>query len=546
MIIECQIVDNCKKGLGYNVVPPPHIGLFPPSKSDLSYTGLEELFNEPKTKKSKDKSNEVEPESVKKGSDAPIIEDLVLDDEEKKVKKKEVKHSINQINFVKATTDNNPRERVKNDEQSKQNNHRERGNQRNWNGMMSHRLGSKWEMFNKSCYECGRNHVPQATITVNAARSITVVHPKRTMNAVNQESYFSKQIHSFVQRPNQKLTALKNSYANKKVKTVWVKKVSTAKPKAAVNAAKVKAKHKAVKGKRGNVVKASACWVWKPKHNVLDYVSRHSSASITLKKYDYVDARGRSKNSVLFTDTECIVLSPDFKLIDKNQILLRVPRQNNMYNIDLKNIVPIGGLTYLFAKAIEDKSKLWHKRLGHFNFKTINKLVSGNLVRGLPSKIFKNDQSYVACQKGKQYRASFKTKVENSISTSLHLLHMDLFRPTFVKSLNKKMYCLVVTDDYSRFTWADFYNLDSTFQVNPIPTTKIHKDHPLEQVIKDLHSAPQTRIMTKNLEEQGLVGTIIPRTDHKDLQNCLFACFLSKLEPKKAQAHEKPSPVQPT
>nr|GEX94546.1 ribonuclease H-like domain-containing protein [Tanacetum cinerariifolium] len=88
------------------------------------------------------------------------------------------------------------------------------------------------------------------------------------------------------------------------------------------------------------------------------------------------------KNSVLFTNTKCIVLSPDFKLIDENQILLRVPRQNNMYIIDLKNIIPTGGLTCLFTKATEDESKLWHRRLRHLNFKTINKLVKGNLVRG--------------------------------------------------------------------------------------------------------------------------------------------------------------------
>ncbi|GJU72318.1 putative ribonuclease H-like domain-containing protein [Tanacetum coccineum] len=162
------------------------------------------------------------------------------------------------------------------------------------------------------------------------------------------------------------------------------------------------------------------------------------------------------KNSVLFNDTECIVLSPNFKLIDESQVLLRVPRKNNMYSVDLKNIVPKGGLTCLFAKATSDESKLWHRRLGHLNFKTMNKLVKGNLVRGLPSKLFENDQTCVACQKGKQHRASCKSKTENSISLPLHLLHMDLFGPTFVKSLMKKMYCLVVTDDYSRFTWVFF------------------------------------------------------------------------------------------
>nr|GEZ81433.1 uncharacterized mitochondrial protein AtMg00810-like [Tanacetum cinerariifolium] len=80
---------------------------------------------------------------------------------------------------------------------------------------------------------------------------------------------------------------------------------------------------------------------------------------------------------------------------------------------------------------------------------------------------------------------------------------------------------------------ADFQNLDSTFQVSHILTTRIHKGHPLEQVIIDLHLAPRTRRMTKNLEEHGLVGTVIPGTDNKDLKYCLFACFLSQMEPKK-------------
>nr|GEX86547.1 putative ribonuclease H-like domain-containing protein [Tanacetum cinerariifolium] len=148
---------------------------------------------------SKDKSNEIEPESVRKHGDAPIIRDWVSDDEEEEVEKQEVKPSINRINFVKATTDNNPRKTVKTGEKPKQNTHRKRGNQINWNGMMSH-----------------RNHVSQAAPTVNAARLFNVVHPKRTMNAVNLEL--------------------------------------------SVNAAKAKAKYNAVKGKRGNVVKASACW----------------------------------------------------------------------------------------------------------------------------------------------------------------------------------------------------------------------------------------------------------------------------------------------
>ncbi|GJZ35028.1 putative ribonuclease H-like domain-containing protein [Tanacetum coccineum] len=86
----------------------------------------------------------------------------------------------------------------------------------------------------------------------------------------------------------------------------------------------------------------------------------------------------------------------------------------------------------------------------------MNKLVRRNFVRGLPLKLFENDHTCVACQKGKQHKASCKTKLVSSISHPLQMLHMDLFGPTFVRSINHKIYCLVVTDDYSRFSWVFF------------------------------------------------------------------------------------------
>ncbi|GJV40698.1 putative ribonuclease H-like domain-containing protein [Tanacetum coccineum] len=162
------------------------------------------------------------------------------------------------------------------------------------------------------------------------------------------------------------------------------------------------------------------------------------------------------KNKVLFTDTECLVLSPEFKLPDENQVLLRIPRQNNMYSFNLENIVPSGGLACLIAKAIIDESNKWHRRLGHVNFKNLNKLVKGNLVRGLPSKIFQNDHTCVACQKGKQHKASCKAKSVRSISQPLQLLYMEFFGPTSVRSLNHKTYCLVITNDFIRFSWVFF------------------------------------------------------------------------------------------
>ncbi|GKA42394.1 putative ribonuclease H-like domain-containing protein [Tanacetum coccineum] len=350
------------------------------------------------------------------------------------------------------------------------------------------------------------------------------------------------------------------------VNTVSGKKFNTGRPKAVVNA---------VKGNSFNAVKASVCWVWKLKTKVLDHVSKHNNASITLKKFDYIDVQGISKhmtgnmsylinyeeidrgyvafegnlkggkiigkgtiktgnldfenvyfvrelkfnlfsvsqmcdkkNSILFNDTECIVLSPNFKLIDESQVLLRVPRKNNMYSVDLKNIVPKGGLTFLFAKATSDESKLWHRRLGHLNFKTMNKLVKGNLVRGLPSKLFENDQTCVACQKGKQHRASCKSKTENSISLPLHLLHMDLFGPTFVKSLMKKMYCLVVTDDYSRFTWVFFLaTKDETSGILKSFITGIENlvDHKVKVIRCDNGTEFKNREMNQFCEMKGIL-----------------------------------------
>nr|GEZ02413.1 putative ribonuclease H-like domain-containing protein [Tanacetum cinerariifolium] len=128
------------------------------------------------------------------------------------------------------------------------------------------------------------------------------------------------------------------------------------------------------------------------------------------------------KNIVLFTDTECVVLSLDFKLLDESQVLLMVPRNNNMYIFDLKNVVPVGDLTCLFAKATLDESNLWHRRLGYINFKTMNKLMRGNLIRGLPSKLFENDHKCVAFQKGKQHKASY---IENQMDNKVKTIRCD-------------------------------------------------------------------------------------------------------------------------
>ncbi|GJX09972.1 putative ribonuclease H-like domain-containing protein [Tanacetum coccineum] len=174
------------------------------------------------------------------------------------------------------------------------------------------------------------------------------------------------------------------------------------------------------------------------------------------------------KNSVLFTKTECLVLSPDFKLLVESQVLLKVPRQNNMYNFDLKNVVPS---------------------------------------RGLPSKLFENDYTCVACQKGKQHKASYKTKIVSSICKPLQLLHMDLFGPVSIRSINKKTYCLVVTDDFSRFSWVFFFaTKDKTPEIlkNFITGIENQIDHKVKTIRCDNGTEFKNRIMNEFCKMKGI------------------------------------------
>ncbi|GJX51138.1 retrovirus-related pol polyprotein from transposon TNT 1-94 [Tanacetum coccineum] len=181
--------------------------------------------------------------------------------------------------------------------------------------------------------------------------------------------------------------------------------------------------------------------------------------------------------------------------------------QNNMYSFDMKNIVPKDGLTCLVAKATSEESMLWHRRLGHVNFKNINKLVKENLVRDLPLKRFENDQTCVACLKGKQHRASCKTKAFSPITKPLFMLHMDLFGLTFVSSLMHKKYCLVVTDDYSRFSWVFFLKTkDETAEIlkNFIKEIENLVDKKVKIIRSDNGTEFKNHVMDEFCREKGI------------------------------------------
>ncbi|GJT86752.1 putative ribonuclease H-like domain-containing protein [Tanacetum coccineum] len=163
--------------------------------------------------------------------------------------------------------------------------------------------------------------------------------------------------YSTARRPFNKITATNNSNFTKKVNTVKGTRVNTARPKAVLSA---------VKGYKGSAVKTSTRWVWRPKHKVLD----HGNPQQDLKDKGVIDSgcsRHMTGNRSYLIDYEEIdggfVAFGDFKLTNENHVLLKVPRKDNMYSVDLKNVVPQGGLTCLFAKATLDESNLWHRRL---------------------------------------------------------------------------------------------------------------------------------------------------------------------------------------
>ncbi|KAJ9561577.1 hypothetical protein OSB04_006737 [Centaurea solstitialis] len=142
----------------------------------------------------------------------------------------------------------------------------------------------------------------------------------------------------------------------------------------------------------------------------------------------------------------------------KKEVILNGVRHADIYIINMNTSTD----NFCFvSRASTDMNWLWHKRLSHLNFKTLNQLCINNLVIGLPDYRYTKESLCSACEKGKQTRASFKSKQISSISSPLQLLHMDLFGPVNVQSIGGKKYTLVIVDEYSRYTWVFFLRAKS-------------------------------------------------------------------------------------
>nr|GFB05683.1 retrovirus-related Pol polyprotein from transposon TNT 1-94 [Tanacetum cinerariifolium] len=139
----------------------------------------------------------------------------------------------------------------------------------------------------------------------------------------------------------------------------------------------------------------------------------------------------------------------------KGNDLLTGYRGTDLYSITLQDTNCPNPIC-LMAKATSSQAWLWHRRLSHLNFDTINLLSKNDIVVGLPKLKFVKDHLYSSCELGKAKQKSFHTKLTSSSKRRLQLLHMDLCGLMRVASINGKRYVLVIVDDYSRYTWTHF------------------------------------------------------------------------------------------
>nr|GFB55278.1 hypothetical protein [Tanacetum cinerariifolium] len=220
---------------------------------------------------------------------------------------------------------------------------------------------------------------------------MNVAQPKRTS--------FHKPAHSYNKRPFQRTSAVRSQYRDPRVAIVNRKFPTVNRKLPTVNRKFPTGNTKfttADMGNKGKAVKASACWFWKPSHNLsnkgnISYLSDYEPFDGGYVSNGQGGCKITGKGTI---KTECIMLRRYFKLSDDANMLLRTPRQHKMYSIDLNNIIPHKDLTCLVDKASADECMLWHRRLG------------------------------------KQHKASCKSKLVNSVTKPLHTLHMDLFGPT--------------------------------------------------------------------------------------------------------------------
>ncbi|GJW37732.1 hypothetical protein Tco_0060652 [Tanacetum coccineum] len=318
------------------------------------------------------------------------------------------------------------------------------------------------------------------------------------------------------------------------------------------------------------------------------------------------------KHNVLFTDKECLILSPKFKFVDEDLVILRAPRKNDVYSLDLKNIIPSGGIVWLQrhkdegllaqrlacqlqeypqvvkASGLEENQKgkgpdwmfdleLLTPSMNYIPVRKENYADSGGKD--------KHSEEYTADKEvplSSEEQALHDELVSLMHQESIAKVHNDAQRNAFEKekrkiALEKGKECVDSTftlstantpsqstgntptdsdddvpkdgvfstnsfddenTDNEEDREPDYTNMDHTSDVSSTPTLRIHKNHPQSQIIGKSTAGVLTRRKLKesaSVQHQALLSFIYKqnRTNHKDQQTCLFACFLSQEKPKK-------------
>ncbi|GKD97920.1 retrovirus-related pol polyprotein from transposon TNT 1-94, partial [Tanacetum coccineum] len=179
--------------------------------------------------------------------------------------------------------------------------------------------------------------------------------------------------------------------------------------------------------------------------------------------------------------------------------LLKGSRTTNGYSVLLKDMMEASPVC-LLSKSSSTKSWLWHRRLNHLNFRTLNELARKDLVRGLPKLKYKKEHLCPSCQLGKSKKSSHPLKTVNSNTEVRNALHMDLCELMRVESINKKKYIVVIVDDYTRFGWVRFLRTkDETPKV--IKKFIILTQRALNATVRYLRTDNGTEFVNKTLTE---------------------------------------------
>ncbi|GKC01614.1 hypothetical protein Tco_0987750 [Tanacetum coccineum] len=486
-LIRSQILDKTRKGVGfinYNAVPPPPTGLFSPTNLDLSYSGLEEFqqleFEGYGPKPSKSVSEDISNE-VRESPDSPLIEELVSDD---KLEKKTVFTTVAKIEFVRPKQQEKPvRKPVKYAEMYKSQS--PRGNQRNWNNQMSQQLGSG--PLEKVVSE---NNYTRVNYNYSSKKAHPSAHKNMVPRAVLMKTgpgHLQKEDQGYVDSGCSRHMTGNMSYLSdfKEFNGRYVTFGGGAK------GGKITGKETLKTGK-------------------LDFEDVYFVKELQFNLFS-VSQMCDKKNSVLFTDTGCFVLSPDFKLADESRVLLKVSRKNNIYNVDcMKNIVPErvfledkpiiagDGPKWLFDIDVLRKSMNYVPVVADINsndfvdgllFDSSSKNASNNEPQPSNDAEKKDDEGGIDDQERTENSDQDVNTTGPSINTAstnfnTGSLNINIVSPTVPIALLESTYA----DFFGDESELDLSNIATTYLVPTTPNTRIHKDHSLDHVIGDMQS----------------------------------------------------------